>query len=133
MGPILQERYGMSGVEAKCRDCDEPIVWMKTFSGKNIPVDPESVDDPSDESVIYDKQVHTTHFDTCGKKPAGGQPTKVVKSGLELERGCEKQLLKYLLALQSGTGHEEAGSAFIVAMQNAYLKAEPDYEDDIPF
>ena len=45
-----------------CKVCNKPIIWMTTFKGKNVPVDPESVE-PQDE--IFEKAKHKCHFDTC--------------------------------------------------------------------
>lgn len=49
--------------DATCKKCGEPIVWLKTKAGKNIPVDGDVFD-----GEIYDKTRHVCHFDTC----AGG-------------------------------------------------------------
>lgn len=52
---------------AKCKYCGEEIIWMKTKNGKNIPVDPDSIQ--GDISVeVYDKKLMKCHFDSCGKK-----------------------------------------------------------------
>lgn len=46
-----------------CRSCGAAIVWMKTATGKNMPVDADTVkpDGPS----VFDPKVHTSHFATC--------------------------------------------------------------------
>jgi hypothetical protein len=45
-----------------CKGCGADNVWLKTMKGKNMPVDEETVED---DSEVYDKDVHTSHFDTC--------------------------------------------------------------------
>ena len=54
---------------SKCRSCLEPIVWMKTRSGKNCPVDLDSMEQPENEhKMLYDHKTMICHFETC-KKP----------------------------------------------------------------
>lgn len=45
-----------------CRSCRAPIVWMKTVAGKNMPVDPEGIDE---DDELFDPRKHTSHFSTC--------------------------------------------------------------------
>jgi len=61
----------MSG-DSVCNRCGAPIVWLKTKSGKNIPVDPEDVR----SGDVYDKGRHSCHFDTCGRQAPGGPVVK---------------------------------------------------------
>ena len=49
---------------AKCRSCDEYIVWVKTQAGKNMPVDADSFDE-GDELVYDAERGHISHFATC--------------------------------------------------------------------
>lgn len=46
---------------AKCKSCEKEIFWMKTHHGNNIPVDPPV----SRDDRIFDRDLHTCHFDTC--------------------------------------------------------------------
>ncbi|MGH9549010.1 MAG: hypothetical protein ACRD3W_06535 [Terriglobales bacterium] len=48
--------------EGNCRSCDERIIWMKTSTGKNMPVDAETVEVGDEE---FDPKRHTSHFATC--------------------------------------------------------------------
>ncbi len=53
---------------ANCRSCDAAIVWLKTQSGANMPVDADSVDEIDFEGLdrpIFDFKEHVSHFDTC--------------------------------------------------------------------
>lgn len=45
-----------------CRSCGEYIAFLKTASGKSMPVDAESVTEGDEE---FDKDVHVSHFATC--------------------------------------------------------------------
>jgi len=48
---------------ASCKSCGAAIVWMKTSSGKNIPVDADSIKDHT--LTIFDPRVMVAHFTTC--------------------------------------------------------------------
>ena len=63
---------------AHCRSCDDSIVWMKTSTGKKIPVNTDGVDERTLEWVFdpqersndgripkFDPRQHTAHFATC--------------------------------------------------------------------
>ena len=45
-----------------CRTCGAEIVWLRTASGKNMPVDATSWE-PGDET--FEPQRHVSHFATC--------------------------------------------------------------------
>lgn len=45
-----------------CKSCGRIIAWLKTASGKNMPVDVETVQ-PTDD--IFNPQRHVSHFATC--------------------------------------------------------------------
>lgn len=49
---------------SKCFACQQPVVWLKTQAGKNIPVEPDSVR-PEDRD--YDPSRHKNHFADCEK------------------------------------------------------------------
>lgn len=65
------KRRKKMSVVVTCRNCGEPIKWLKTRSGKNIPVDDDGEAMTGD---VYDKSRHSCHFDTCAKsdRPRGG-------------------------------------------------------------
>ncbi len=48
----------------RCRadSCRARIIWLKTDTGKRMPVDADSVE-PADET--YDPAKHVSHFKTC--------------------------------------------------------------------
>ena len=62
----------MSGA-SECKRCGDSIVWLKTKSGKNIPVDDS---DGVSATEVYDKARHSCHFDTCGRAGAKGPVQK---------------------------------------------------------
>lgn len=45
--------------EGRCRSCDERIIWLVTNTGKNMPVDADSIDEQ------FDAKRHTSHFANC--------------------------------------------------------------------
>jgi len=51
---------------ARCRSCQQQIVFLKTASGKNMPVDysGQAMDDQRDH-VLFDGKRHVSHFSTC--------------------------------------------------------------------
>lgn len=54
-----------------CRTSGKELVWMKTASGKNMPVDSETAE-PGDE--LFNSKKHTSHFATC---PQAGEHRRV--------------------------------------------------------
>lgn len=49
---------------AKCRSCGAEIFWMKTKSGKNMPVD---FDDELTREKEFDADRMQSHFATCSE------------------------------------------------------------------
>lgn len=48
---------------AACRSCGAAIVWLKTSTGKNMPVDAETV---TEGDTQFEKDAgHISHFATC--------------------------------------------------------------------
>ena len=47
---------------ARCRSCDQYIVWLKTEAGANMPVDADSVEEGD---KTFDAKSHVSHFSTC--------------------------------------------------------------------
>lgn len=54
----------------RCKSCRAMIVWLKTSTGANMPVDADSV---APEDVEYEHGRHVSHFGTC---PNAGQHRK---------------------------------------------------------
>jgi len=56
----------MSRGLGECRGCGQPVKWLKTIRGKNIPVDPDTIDDHG--ATVFDPyQGMVSHFATCTK------------------------------------------------------------------
>lgn len=71
---ILGPTRGLMPPSSPCRSCAAPIVWLKTASGKSMPVDAPSV---QAGDTTFDASRHVTHFSTCPnadqhRKPAHG-------------------------------------------------------------
>lgn len=49
---------------AKCRDCGADIRWLKTHTGRNVPINSEDYLDHYSEDVPDD---FSTHWQTCRK------------------------------------------------------------------
>lgn len=47
---------------SRCRSCRAEIIWFKTATGKNMPVDAHTVR-PEDDEMDLDR--HVSHFSTC--------------------------------------------------------------------
>ena len=63
-GSDLETRDLMDGYTrvVTCRSCGEYIVFLKTATGKSMPVDADSVDEGDDQ---FDHTKHVSHFATC--------------------------------------------------------------------
>lgn len=48
----------------RCRSCNAKIIWFRTASGRNMPVDADTVEH---DDLILDLGRHTSHFATCPK------------------------------------------------------------------
>lgn len=48
--------------QVKCKKCPQMIVWLPTKSGKQMPVDAQTV---RENDTMYDAKVHVSHFATC--------------------------------------------------------------------
>ena len=68
----------------ECKNCGEPIRWMKNERERWVPVDDESVDD--DEATQYDEKAgHVLHFETC--RASAQKDLNEQEYQAELERG----------------------------------------------
>lgn len=59
---ILGPTPGLAPPSSPCRSCGAPIVWLKTASGKSMPVDAASVRYGDKK---FEPPRHVTHFSTC--------------------------------------------------------------------
>lgn len=48
--------------QVPCRSCGQYVVFLPTKSGKNMPVDVDTVDEADTE---FDHKRHVSHFATC--------------------------------------------------------------------
>lgn len=51
-------------LHVRCSSCDARIVWFKTATGKNMPVD-EASTEPTDAAHQLDLSRHQSHFASC--------------------------------------------------------------------
>lgn len=66
--------------------CGEPIVFLKTRNKKSMPVDVENEDDVPDEDDVYDRSLHSSHYNTC-RAYRELQNAKAPGKGTEQEEG----------------------------------------------
>jgi len=52
-----------------CREfsCRAEIVWLRTASGGNMPVDAATITSDDTEQTLFDAARHTSHYATCTK------------------------------------------------------------------
>ena len=59
---------------ARCRSCNAKIAWLKTARGRLMPVDAQTA---HADDLVFDSEVHVSHFATCPN--AGAHRTKKKK------------------------------------------------------
>jgi len=59
---MAQERVKGRNDVCRGKDCGKPIIWLRTFRGGWIPVNPEKV---LELDSYFDHQRHTAHHATC--------------------------------------------------------------------
>jgi hypothetical protein len=117
-----------------CNRCDADIVWIGTFKGKRMPVDADTYDEGDD---IYDRNKHTSHFDTCGERKEQSAP-RSAQTGVKMVPVVEVAFLKCMVTMTNDKPHEDDAQALISIMADNYVpkktqQAEAEFDDDIPF
>jgi len=117
-----------------CNRCDADIVWIGTFKGKRMPVDADTFE-AGDE--IYDRNKHTSHFDTCGKREQQSGP-RPAADGVKMTPVVEKAFLKCMVTMSNGRDHTDDAQALISIMADNYVPkqsqpSDQEFDDDIPF
>jgi len=115
-----------------CKFCGQPIKWIKTKNGKNMPLDPIGIDEGD---ILYDRNKHSSHWDTCPKRdnarqqyPRQDAPVSVLNPFLTAK------LEEYVNAVKHGAGYETLGQAFLTAVEKTHKPESPDmFDDDVPF
>lgn len=67
----------MTVVAHHCRSCNAIIGWLRTATGKSMPVDFGSIRDDDIPSTIFDPSRHKSHFSTC---PQANQHRRTTRS-----------------------------------------------------
>lgn len=65
----------------KCKHCGKSIVFMRTKSGKSMPVNAETVSYGDEFTKFYDSKIHISHFSDCPgaekfRRPKGKMTTQ---------------------------------------------------------
>lgn len=117
---------------SNCKFCGQPIKWIKTKNGKNMPLDPVGIDEGD---IVYDRMKHTSHWDTCTKQEKARQQYPQQQQSV-LNPFLTKQLEEYVQACKAGAGYEMLGRKFCESVEKAHVpKPETGdmYDDDVPF
>jgi hypothetical protein len=64
---------------SRCKSCGKEIIFLKTDTGKLIPVDYD-LSDAADE--YFDGEKHTTHFSTCPDAKKFRKPKQTTIKGV---------------------------------------------------
>ncbi len=70
-----------------CRSCGAQIVWVKTNSGKNMPVDASTC---PDGATSFDPGAMRSHFATCSFASSHRAPRKKDRRDEEFEEAMEE-------------------------------------------
>lgn len=71
-----------------CRSCDAPIRWVKTATGRSMPIDPKPTQDgnlvivdgvakiykPGEDGALFAPEKFLSHFASCPNAPAWRRP-----------------------------------------------------------
>ena len=124
----------VQGDTESCNRCDADIVWIDTFKGKRMPIDADSYEQ-GDE--IYDRNKHTSHFDTCGNRKEQQSGPRPAQQGLKMTPKVEQAFLKCMVTISNGKDHTDDAKNLIAEMAANYIpqqsSPEPEFDDDIPF
>lgn len=115
-----------------CKFCGQPIKWIKTANGKNMPLDPVGIDEGD---ILYDRNKHTSHWDTCPKRDTARQQyPKQDKPYSVLNPYLTVKLEEYVKAVQAGMGYEQLGKTFLESVENTHKPKSTDlFDDEVPF
>ena len=111
-----------------------PIKWIKTKNGKNMPLDPVNIDEGD---ILYDREKHSSHWDTCTKQDQSHQsaPTQAASESV-MNPYLTTKFNECVRAVQAGVGYEKRGADFLDAVEKTHkpkTHQEDAYDDDIPF
>ncbi len=120
---------------SRCRFCGQAIKWIKTKNGKNMPLDPVNIDEGD---ILYDRERHSSHWDTCPKRDKARQ--QYPKQDSLLNAFLQTKLEEYVSAVKAGMGYEKLGQDFLQAVEKTHKPADPDLfdkgddsNDEVPF
>ena len=116
-----------------CKFCGQSIKWIKTKNGKNMPLDPIGIEEGD---IVYDREKHSSHWDTCPKRDTARQqyPKQDAPESV-LNRYLTTKLEEYIAAVKQGMGYEKLGQDFLASVEKAHKPKDKDlFEDnEVPF
>lgn len=77
----------MSADPGTCRSCRAPIVWVRTRSGKPMPLDPTVITIVTDEGDTIRGRI--SHFGTCPNAAAHRKPNPKTLTKAEIDAATE--------------------------------------------
>jgi len=114
-----------------CKFCGQSIKWIKTKNGKNMPLDPIGIEDGD---ILYDRDRHSSHWDTCPKRDTAKQQYPQNKPESVLNPYLTTKLEEYVSAVKAGMGYQQLGKQFLESVENSLKPKDKDlFDDDVPF
>lgn len=117
-----------------CKFCGQTIKWVKTKNGKNMPIDPVNIEEGD---ILYDRERHSSHWDTCPKRDKARQqyPRQATQLTAVLNPYLATKLEEYVVAVKAGMGYEKLGHGFLEAVEKTHKPKDPELFDDneVPF
>ncbi len=116
-----------------CKFCGQTIKWIKTKNGKNMPLDPIGIDEGD---ILYDRDKHSSHWDTCSQRDKVRQQHPRQES--ILNPYLTTKLEEYVHAVKAGMGYEQLGKKFLESVENSHKPKDKDLfdgetNDGVPF
>jgi len=121
-----------------CKFCGQSIKWIKTKNGKNMPLDPIGIEEGD---ILYDRDKHSSHWDTCPKRDrARDQYPKQDSATPVMNAYLLSKFEEYVKAVQAGVGYEMLGRQFLESVEKTNLPKgktgdmyDDNTDDGVPF
>jgi len=119
---------------SRCKFCGQAIKWIKTKNGKNMPLDPIGIEEGD---ILYDREKHSSHWDTCPKRDRAREqyPKQETQLTAVLNPHLVTKLEEYVQAVKAGMGYEQLGKQFLESVEKTHKPPDKDLFDDneVPF
>lgn len=101
-----------------------------------MPLDPVGIEEGD---ILYDREKHTSHWDTCVKRDRAREqyPKQETQLTAVLNPYLATKLEEYVNAVKAGMGYEKLGHGFLEAVEKTHKPADKDLfdkdDDGVPF